>query len=363
VPSDPDTRRALIVAWAGQPQTAPRALDAWLDVAREDPSDADALAQVAVLCARLLAGAPARERARLAERGRLAASLARFASPAQPAPPPARIATQLSGTLRARVAAPGATGPAARLLELLAPWLEPLFPADLDRRGAGPQDRLVPARAPALATALDDAGRALGARPHVVLLTSRPGLDVAVENTQPPAVVLSAGIAELTPAPLAFLAARTLDLVAHGWALAGKFAPKDVAILLELACRFAGAEPPSAGLPAQRAGAFLAALERAVPPAVRDQAARIAPAAAVELGGGGDPRSLAAALRRTANRVALLYAGDPGEALRVLAGLDRRLDAGPLDVSQALALPDLRDLALFALSDPFLELRLAALGQ
>jgi hypothetical protein len=133
-----------------------------------------------------------------------------------------------------------------------------------------------------------------------------------------------------------------------------------VGILLELACRFAGGEPPSLGLPYERAGAFLAVLESQVPHDVR--------AAAKELGGPAsqelaerDPRALAAALRRTANRVALLHAGDPGAALRALALLDPRL-GGSIDPAQALTLPDLRDLALFALSDPFLELRAALLG-
>jgi hypothetical protein len=95
----------------------------------------------------------------------------------------------------------------------------------------------------------------------------------------------------------------------------------------------------------------------------------VARAAAAELGGPAaqelaetDPRAFAPALRRTANRVALLYAGDPGAALSALAQLDRRIEGGALDPAQALALPDLRDLAVFALSDEFLELRAAVLG-
>jgi hypothetical protein len=60
--------------------------------------------------------------------------------------------------------------------------------------------------------------------------------------------------------------------------------------------------------------------------------------------------------------VGLLHSGDPGAALRALAGLDRRVEAGALEPAQALALPDLRDLALFALSDPFVELRALVLG-
>jgi hypothetical protein len=271
------------------------------------------------------------------------------------------MAAQVPVELRARVAAPGATGPLARLLELLAPWLESLFPADLKRRGAGPEDRLDPARAPALAGALDGAARALGARPHASFLVHRPAAEVAIENTRPPSIVITRGAAALDDPSLSFLAARTVDLLNHGWALVGKFAPRDVGILLELACRFARGAPQSIGLPAERAGAFLAVLESQVPAAAVAAARELGAAASQELDD-GDPRALAAAIRRTANRVALLYAGDPGAALRTLAAVDRRLDGSGLDPREVLALPDLRDLALFALSDPFLELRGAVLG-
>ncbi|HTN54454.1 MAG TPA: hypothetical protein VML50_18745, partial [Anaeromyxobacter sp.] len=363
VPEDTDTRRALLDSWSGRPDTAARALDEWLEIARHDPTDAGALSAAAAACRELAAKAadPAAA-ARLAERGRLAASLASFARPDQPAPPPPRLAGALPSEVRDRIAAPGATGPVARLLSTLGPWLEPLFPADLARRGASPASRLTSPRAPALLSALETAARALGTRPHAVFLTDRPGYEIFVENTQPPAIVASAGIAELSPGELGFLAARTLDLLQHGWSLAGKFAPRDVGILLELACRFAGGAPPPLGLPGERAGAFLAVLEVSVPRSAWDRARALAPAASAEVGA-ADPRALAAALRRTANRVALLHAGDPADALRALALLDRRLESGPVDPARALALPDLRDVALFALSDPFLDLRLALLGE
>jgi hypothetical protein len=334
-----------------------------LEDARRDPADADALARVAGVCATLAANRAAPGAARAAERGRIAASLAAFVAPgAHPPPPPAALAGGVSEELRVRVSAPGAVGPLARLLRLLTPWLEPLFPADLRRRGASPAAALDPSSAPALSAALEAAARALSARPHATFLGDREGVELALENTRPPAVVASALVADLPAASLAFLAARTLDLLDRGWALAGKFAPKDVAILLELACRFTGAAPPAAGLPPERAGAFLAALEAQVPPDVRATARALGPDAVSELVE-TDPRAFTAALRRTANRVALLHAGDPGPALHALALLDRRLGAGaPADPGQALALPDLRDLALFALSDPFLDLRAAALG-
>ena len=267
----------------------------------------------------------------------------------------------ISPSIRDRVAAPGATGPLARLLALLSPLLEPLFPASLARCGATPADRLAPPRAPTLHAALEDARAALRGRPFAAFVSATPGADIAIENTQPPSLVAAAGVEALAPGVLAFAATRAVDLLGHGWALTGKFAPRDVAILLELACRFAGGVPPSQGLPAERAGAFLAALEISVPPPVRAEARRLAREASEELAA-TDPRALAAALRRTANRVALLRCGDPGAALDALVCGDRRLaDTRPAP-AQALALADLRDVALFALSDPFLELRLAALG-
>jgi hypothetical protein len=362
VPEDADTRRELNRLWASRPESAARALASWLDMARRDPADAGALAGVSQVCTTLAAD-PSGGGARAAELGRIAASLAAFVAPSANLPPGrGRIAPHVPEELRTRVAVPGAVGPLGRLLQLLAPWLEPLFPADLPRRGAQPSDRLDPARAPVLSRAVEGAASALGTRPHAVFLTGRGGVDLALENTQPPALVASARVAELPEPALAFLAARTLDLLDRGWALAGKFAPNDVGILLELACRFAGGAPPSLGLPAERAGAFFAVLESRVPPEARAAAAELGPGAASELAE-VDPRAFSAALRRTANRVGLLYAGDPGFALHALALLDRRLEtAGPVDAVQALSLPDLRDLALFALSEPFLDLRSAVLN-
>jgi tetratricopeptide (TPR) repeat protein len=362
VPEDVDTRRELVQLWGSHAATAHRALEIWLDLARAEPTDADALAGIAEVSGRIAARASPDAAVRETERGRIAASLAAFVAPgAHVPPPPARLAAQVASELRARVAAPGAVGPLARLLGVLAPWLEPLFPADLARRGASPADGLAPDRAPRLVATFDAAARALRTRPHRTFLSSLPGVEIAVENCQPPAVIVSPAVTELPAAALAFLAARTLDLLDHGWTLAGKFAPGDVAILLELACRFGGGDPAPRGLPAERAGAFLHALEAQVPPGVRAQALELGPAAAAELAG-VDPRAFKAALRRTANRVGLLYCGDPGQALRALSLLDRRLEAGPVDPRRALALPDLRDLALLALSEPFLDLRTTGVG-
>jgi hypothetical protein len=359
VPDDADGHRDLWHLWARRRETQERALEAWLEAARSDPSDGTALTQVAELSARLAAGAPQERAARLLERARLAASLAAFVYPGHVAPP-LRLAALVPDVARDRVAAPGAIGPLGRLLSLLAPYLEPLFPADLARRGATSADRLAPPRAPVVRDALEAAGRVLGARPYVGFLVDRPGVDMVIENTQPPALVVPAGVEALPASAVHFLSARAIDLLGRGWALSGKFAPKDVGMLLELAWRWAGGSPPPLGLPPQRADAFLSALARSVPPSVAARAAPLGVGAAEELSR-TDVRALSAAIRRTGARVALLATGDPGAALSALLLLEKQRPASQ-DSAAMLALPDLRDLALLALSDPFLDLRVAVLG-
>jgi hypothetical protein len=360
-PDDVDGRRDLLALWSARPETAQRALEGWLDAVRLDPADGPALLSLTETCRAIARELSPGEDALLLERARLASSLAAFINPSLASPPPLKLASAVPEELRERVAVPGATGPLARLLSLISPYLEPLFPADLARRGASPSDRLLPPRAPELRSSLELAARAFSARPHAVFLSSKPGGELVLENTQPPSIVAGAETASLAEASLAFAAARTFDLLQRGWALAGKFAPKDVAILLELACRFVGAPVEKMGLPADRLEAFLAALGRSVPPSVKERAVRLAPAAGEEFAA-LDARRFTAALRRSANRVALLYSGDPGGALRALAAGERRPGQTEVDPVEALALPDLRDLALFALSDLFVELRVSVVS-
>jgi hypothetical protein len=172
---------------------------------------------------------------------------------------------------------------------------------------------------------------------------------------------VGSGALALPAGALSFLLARALVLCENGWALLGKFAPRDVLVLCELASRFAGGKPPALGLPAARAGAFLSALERSVPGTVRSAAAALGAASAEELRD-FDPRAYTTAVQRTASRVALLYTGDAQGALVGLSALERDAEGDAVEPAQALALPDLRDVALFALSDRYLELRGLLLG-
>jgi len=326
-----------------------------LERARAAPLDAAAL-QTLSSAAQRAAGDPSAPRFRVLARA--AAGMAHFADPAGPpagsgaSPSPLRLTPEL----RRAVAVPDARGALAQLLAQLAPWLEPLFPADLASRGAGPSHRLGPERSPGLSALVEEGQRALDARPCVAYLTDGDGCEVYQENTRPPSLVLGGGLARRAPAERRFLVARGLGLIDLGWALAGKFSPRDRALLGELACRFAGGSP-AAALPPARAQAFLEALGRTVPAAARARAAPLASAAVAELIA-ADPRHLGPALRQTASRWALLHAGDPGAALSALVASERRLRS--VSHAEALVHPELRDLAAFAISDAFLDARAAA---
>jgi hypothetical protein len=338
---------------------AARALGPALERARRQIADPGALTALAAACASARDGGP--EDARRVELERSAAALAAFLDPRLAAPPAPAPPERVPAQLRTRAALPLATGPTAQLLALLAPWLEPLFPADRARRGAGPGQRLGPQRAPALEARLAAAGRAFGSRPAVGFLADGGGCDIWIENTQPPSLVLGAQLPrELRPSAVDFALARALCHADLGGALAGRFSPRDVGVLCELACRFAGGAPPHLGLPPERARAFIDALERIVPPTVHQRAAALSADTAAELRG-LPARELQLALRRTASRQALLRTGDPLGALEAL-GAARRGPGRPdplADRVRALGEPDLADLAGVALSELYLELRLA----
>jgi hypothetical protein len=356
-PSDPATEGALAGLRSGQREGALELLESRLASLRERPSALDAAKTVAVLSRELSATEPvARDQEARAARADVAYDLVRFADRMGPGSRPLALAARISPEVKFRVALPGADGPTARLLSLLSPYLEPLFPVDLARHGVGPADRLAPSSAPGVQAAFAIASGALGGRTLSLLAGRRPGLQAVLENTRPPSAVLGTDVPSLPPGALAFLAARSVALASSGWALLGRFAPRDALILFELASRFAGGEPPPRGLPASRAGDFLAALERSVPAATREAVASLGPASAAELSL-LDPVAFAAAVEETAGRVALLHAGDLHGALTVLSRLPRLGLLAPADPLAALARPDLASLSGFALSDAYLELR------
>lgn len=328
-----------------EPPAGVDALPGALAAAMARPTDTAALGALRDLCTALAdATPPGRARSALLERGHVAEALLRRAQGEGPPPVAPAVGEIVPPGVRSRAVLPVADGPLARMIALLAPWLEPLFPVDLGRHGVAPGDRLDLASAPDLVAPFELASRALAGRPMALFLGRRPGPSAVLENTQPPSLVLGADFRSLPPGARDFLLARGVALAASGGVLVSRFPPRDLLILLELACRFAGGEPPSMGLPAARAGAFLEALQASVPGSVRTWVAGLAGPAVEELRT-LDATAFAAALEETAARVALLHRGDLHGALTALEAVGRS-----------------SDLARFALSEPYVELRGMILG-
>jgi len=359
----PREKAALLSAQARQgvelvrtPETAPAvdALEEAWSAARAAPTDRTALASLASRASERTATANPEWTRRLGLLARVASELGAFAQGHTLVPCAARP-VGVSDELRRRASHPTARGALARLLALLAPWLEGLFPADLVRRGVSARHRVSPQRSGETLNLLDEIGRALGTRSVVAFLSDAEGFSVAVENTQPASLILAGGFLGSFPAQeRRFLIARGLVLADLGWALLGKFAPPDVGLLCDLACRFGGAGVGGAGLPPERARPFLEALERLVPATLREQARRLAAEAAGGLAS-LSPRELVGAVRQTSSRIALLHVGCVHAALEGLLKGEPRLRG--LTREQALSHPDVRDLAAFAISREGIELR------
>ena len=359
VPDDADTRRELVALLSARPETVPRALDAWLELARRDPVRHR--------------GAPRRRGALPPGSPRRRPAASARASPSAPGsprrsprsdrahagPPAAPVCAGRAGsrrTLRDRVAAPGATGPLARLLSLLSPWLEPLFPADLGRRGALPTRPARPAaRAGARARRSTPRRDALGGRPFAPFLVVAPR--VRGRDREHPAARRSSPARtswRSRPAGLAFLAARAVDLArarlgARGQVRAARRRHPARARLPVRGRRaaFPGAAPRSG--PARSSPALESAGSRR---RVAQRGARRSRAAASHELGGTDPRASPppCAAPRTASRSSTRATPAP-RSTRSRAAI-RRARAGRRRRRRTRSpSPDLRDLALFALSD------------
>ncbi|MHB8419214.1 MAG: tetratricopeptide repeat protein [Myxococcales bacterium] len=313
-PGRPEDRRLLADLRRRRPESAGKAMAAYLDLVRQSwPPPADLLRALGATAAATGEGDVARSALGLA--GAMA-----FEPP--PLPPPPRQLPE--GVWRTPPLPPDS--PFAALLAELAGYLEPLFPSELRRFGLAPADRLGPDRAPQVQVWVDEARAALRARPVQVFLV--PGLDaIALENTRPAALIVGGGpLASLGPGAMRFLLSQRLALLELGFTLPSKFSPRDsgtLALLLACFLDHPGHAPPAE---AARLQPFLAALAQACPPGLRDRLAPLGRELARGLSSFDGRRALAEASLRAA-KLALWATGDLQGALAALpfeAGEDRR---------------------------------------
>ncbi|HUB08683.1 MAG TPA: tetratricopeptide repeat protein [Myxococcales bacterium] len=304
-PGRPEDRRLLADLRRRRPESAGKAMAAYLDLARQSwPPTADLLRALGATAAAV--GEPDVARSALGLAGAMAGEV-------PPPPPPLRPLPE-----RVWQEPPlSPESPFAALLARLAAYLEPLFPGDLRRFGLAPADRLGADRAPQIQLWIEEARAAVRAREVQVFLV--PGLDsLALENTRPAAIIVGGGpLASLGPGPMRFLIAQRLALLELGFTLPSKFSPRDAATLALLLACFLDSPGHAPQGEAVRLQPFLAALERACPAEVRSRLAPLGRELARGLPTFDSRRAMADATLRAA-KLALWATGDLQGALAAL---------------------------------------------
>jgi tetratricopeptide (TPR) repeat protein len=346
-PARPEDRRMLADLQRRHPEGREAALATYLELAREEPTGDLVLLRV------LAATAESADRPELAQTAR-GLALALEGAPVSSAPglTPFDPSSWSLGSLAAATSLEIA-------LQSLAPYLEPLFPAQLHRFGVGEGDRVGPGHAPELYQWIERVRESLGARPIDVYL-ARGTRGVAVENTQPPSLVIgSEAPPALGQSGVQFLACQRLALIELGLTLPAKFSPRDVTTLATLVTLFISDDPSLLPGERRRLAQFLDALAQSCPELVRAGVAGHAQGAALELAR-FDPQAYVRSGATRAHRIALLVTGDLCAGLRVfdyLDGADSPAAGRPWDLPQG------RALIAWAFSDEHLALRRAALGK
>jgi tetratricopeptide (TPR) repeat protein len=346
-PAPPEDRRMLADLQRRHPEGREAALAAYLDLAREDPTGDLVLLRI------LAATADSVDRPELAQTARgLALALEGTSVSSATGLTPFDPSSWSLGSLAAASSLEIA-------MQSLAPYLEPLFPAQLHRFGVGEGDRVGSGHAPELHQWIERVRESLGARPiDAYLALGTRG--VAVENTQPPSLVIgSEAPAALMQSGMQFLVCQRLALVELGLTLPAKFSPRDVTTLATLVTLFISDDISFLPAERRRLAQFLDALAQTCPDLVRAGVAVHAEGAARELAH-FDPQAYVRSGATRAHRIALLVTGDLSTGLRVFDYLDGEASAAsgrPWDLPQG------RALVAWAFSDEHLALRRAALGK
>jgi tetratricopeptide (TPR) repeat protein len=223
---------------------------------------------------------------------------------------------------------PEEKGPILQIMRLLESASDRLYPPNLEEKGASSTDKLDPGKVPdpmSLPSTAFAFSRALGIPKLVIYRARASAVEVSIEPTRPPALLLGPGILAETAREAAHPVARALWYLAHGIPLLAKVKP-EVYDRLVLAAIAAFLEPAASDRLADKAAAKkddLLLVRRTIP---RKKANEIKALAMEALGDlGDDPRAVVKTWRRRAqmgaDRAALLLTGDvSGTVRRALGG-------------------------------------------
>jgi tetratricopeptide (TPR) repeat protein len=153
-----------------------------------------------------------------------------------------------------------------RIFSVLAPYLEQLFPADLEKFGIRGDQMVTQDNYPEVAMAAETARWLVSSRPFSVFVVPQDAYQAWLESGGTASILLSRVVLERSnPEELAFFIAREVVKVAMGFVLPTKLSATDLAQLLALLCKLARPEaaPPHALPP--NAAQYLAAIQRVTP--------------------------------------------------------------------------------------------------
>jgi hypothetical protein len=254
-----------------------------------------------------------------------------------------------------------------RVMAALAPYLEQLFPANLERFGVQGSDLVDRHNYPEVLQAVEYTQNLVSGRPLNVFVIDQGGYQAFLDCGGTPTLLVPRAVVERsTPAELLFFLAREVAAIAMGCVLALRFSSADRMQLLYLLVHLAD---PEASLPAPlpaTAPQYLQAIRQVTPPEVLEMVLPLIRRMALDLNAASVDRWLAG-VRHTAARVALIACGDLNAAMAVSARSSEAAGGRELAFipDRALLLerdPALRELFEFAFSRPFLRLRAALAG-
>lgn len=263
---------------------------------------------------------------------------------------------------------PAANNLLQRVMAVLAPYLEQLFPANLERFGVQGDDLVDRHNFPEVLQAVEYAQNLVSGRSLNVFVIAQGGYQAYLDCGGTPALLVPRAVVERSTGPeLTFFLAREVAAIAMGCVLPLRFSPADRMQLLTLLCHLANPEaPPLAPLPAT-APQYLQAIRQVTPPEILEMLLPLLRRLSLELSPAGVERWLQG-VRHTAARVALIACGDLNAAMAVSARGSEAAGGRELAFipDRALLLdrdPDMRELFDFAFSPPFLRLRQALSGE
>ena len=249
-----------------------------------------------------------------------------------------------------------------RIMSVMAPYLEQLFPADFGKFGIQGDQMVTKDNFPEVAMAAETARWLVASRPFSVFIVPQKTYEAWLESGGTASVLISREVLDRSnPAELAFFIAREVVKAAMGFILPSKLSPNDLVQLLALLCKLARPEAaPPHSLP-PNATQYLAAIQRVTPQQTMEMVVPLIRRYSLEPRA-HDVNRWAIGVERTADRVGLLVCGDLNASMSVITRFSEAAggrDLGFIPDRASLLNRDERMLALFrfAFSEQFLQVR------